>query len=203
MVDSNMASETVTVFQVFWSIFITIWAGLDIMFIWFDAQFRLVFNAIPYTAISFLIGICCYAFLAFMMWAIDRVGQSRKRVFLKGFYLLYSILMIMFTIWRLGFIAMIDKELTVFTLGEFFFNLAYILFGLVLIIAFMKKIPWLKKALVAFLWIMFSLFTWVIGPLVGEIVLSSDTLTQFLLVGVIFGIPGIMYEYRRTKKKSL
>lgn len=191
--------SNVTIFRVLWDIFLVVWVYLDEMFTWIDAQFKLVFDAIPETAIPFLIGICCYSVCAFMHWGHEKLGKTRKALILKSFYVAYFILMILFTFWRLGLISKIDDEVTAYTLGEFLFNLAYIIFFMILIISFMKKIDWLQKAIISFLWACFTLFTFVIGPLIGEITLSFDTLTQFLIVGVIFVIPNGMYRYRKSR----
>ena len=195
--------SNLTIFDALWSIFMGLWFILDLFFTWIDEQFRLVFNAIPYTAIAFLIGIFCYSIVAFFYWAIDKAGNTRKRLYLKIFYAIYSIIMVLFSIWRLGFMAMIDNKINVVTIGEFLFNLVYIIFGVILIVSFLKKIDWLKKAIIGFLWAMLSLFTWVIGPIIGEITLSQETLQQFLILAIIFLIPNFMYEYRKQKRKSI
>ena len=109
-----------------------------------------------------------------------------------------------FSIWRFGIIILVEERVgTMEMTSIFFMNLFYIIFAVLIIWAFVKKIPWLKKALILFLWVMFFIFTFVICPALGESELTSSTLVQFLLVGVIFAVPNIANQYTDSKKSGV
>lgn len=196
-------AENITVWMVFSQIFLAIWSVLDVFFNSIELFITQLFSYIPPSAIQFLIGILCYSLLAFLLWMIDRAGASRKRITYKWIYKLCVIMMVLFTIWRIGFVEQIANEVTVVTISEFFINVAYVLVAIIFIVAFFKKIPWLKKFLLIFLWVMFTLFTFIVGPYIAhEIILSTETLISYLFVVGLFSIPNIMNEYRKSKRSA-
>jgi len=196
-------AENITVGVVFSQIFLAIWNVLDVFFSSIELFITQLFSYIPPSAIQFLIGILCYSLLAFLLWSIDKAGNSRKRLGFKFLYRIATILMILFTLWRMGFVAQIASEVSVVTISQFLINLAYVIVAIIFIVAFFKKIPWLKKFLLIFLWVLFTLFTFIVGPyLANEITLSSETLVSYLVVVTLFMIPNAMNEYRKMKRKA-
>lgn len=197
-------SEELTVFRVFYDCFMVIWSVIDVMFTAIENWFIFVFSVIPICAIPFLIGIVFYSVLAFVKWCADKSGESRKRLLFKAIIIGFTVFMIMFTVWRLGLIALIPED-QIFLLGlaEFIYNMMYILLGFVLLIVFLRKIPWLKKLLIIFLWGGFLFFTFIIAPFIEDVAFNIDTVFVVFLLGGFFSIPNIMYEYRKMKAKGV
>lgn len=188
------------------------WGILDVIFMFVDQLFRHIFDAIPGEAIMFLIGIFCYSILSFFVYFINSSKESSKRLILKVFYVIFIIIMGFFTIWRLGFIVMldyIDAEFTITTFTIFFINIIYILFAVILFVSFYKKIPWLKNAIIILLWVMFLLLTFIICPAMeyGQsgvfTTLSSDTLFQVLIVATIFIVPRGLNKFKKMKESGV
>lgn len=183
-------------------IFMFFWTFLDLIFIFIDNMFRSIFNAIPGTAMPFLIGIFCYSISATFMILIDKQDEGSKRVLLKAFYRIFLILVTLFVVWRFGIVMMIEEKLTIETLSEFFINLVYISFAMVLFVIFYRKIIWIKKILLILMWSIFLLLTFVICPALGESELSDTTLYQVLLISVLFIIPNSFVQYKKASKKE-
>lgn len=191
------------------------WSFLDVIFTFVDLLFTHLFDAIPVEAIPFLIGIFCYSVCAFFVFFIDRAGPGSGTLLLKLFYYGFMVIMTLFTVWRLGFIVALDyvsAEVSVDSLATFFVNLIYILFALVLFIAFYRKMPWLKKAIIVLLWSMFLLLTFIICPAMswqysGDTIvfteLTSSTLMQVLIVASIFIVPQGMTKLKKAKTEGV
>ena len=143
-----------------YSLFYTIWNGLvsvlGAFFSFIDDLFRAMFNSIPDNAITFLIGILCYAVLEFFVFFINREDSGNRKLALKLFKGIVAIFTILFSLWRFGIITQIESGITFQTLSDFIVNMVYILFAIILVIAFFKKITWLKKALIVMLWFLFA-----------------------------------------------
>lgn len=188
------------------------WGILDVIFIFIDQLFRHVFDAIPFEAVTFLIGIFCYSILSFFVYFINRSNESSKRLILKVFYVAFIIIMAMFTIWRMGFIIMldyIDAEFSFSTFAIFFINIVYILFAVILFVSFYKKVPWLRNAIIIVLWAIFLLLTFLICPAMEYMqsgvftTLSSDTLFQVIIVATIFIVPKSLNKFKKVKESGV
>ncbi|MHA1488547.1 MAG: hypothetical protein ACTSRI_02695 [Promethearchaeota archaeon] len=182
------------------------------IFTFIDQLFRRVFDAICNEAITFLIAIFCYSISSFFVYFINSSNESSRRLILKIFYTLFIVIIAFFTIWRLGFIVMldyIDAEFSFSTFTIFFINIVYILFALILFVSFYKKIPWLKNAIIILLWAMFLLLTFIICPAMeyGQssvfTTLSSDTLFQVLIVATIFIVPRGLNKFKKVKESGV
>lgn len=184
-------------------IFYSIWQVLNVFFLYIDGLFRSLFDAIPAPAITFLIGIVCYSLLEFLVFFINREEKGNKKLFLKVLYGLSVIIVILFSIWRFGIISQIDSTITFETMTEFLINIIYMLFAIILIVSFLKKITWLRKAILVLLWSLFFIATFITSTIFDGFNLTNTTLLQFLLVGLVFGIPFSMTKYQKAKKSGV
>ncbi len=183
-----------------YNVFMFIWSVLDAMFSFIESAFRDIFNAIPIEAIPFLIAIFSYSIIAVLIISIYRMETGNQALFLKIFHKIFLIFVILFSIWRIGIISMISNEISIQTFSQFFINLIYILFAIVLFIVFYRKIPWVKKALLILVWALFLLLTFVIAPATSDFQLSDNTLIQVLLVATIFVVPNSILAYQKSKR---
>lgn len=181
------------------AIFLGIWYVLDVIFGFIDRGFRAVFNAIPDSAIPFLIGIACYSICAIFILIIERQEPGRKLLYYKVFYKAFIVIMVLFSIWRLGFITQLASEVSFVTVSQFVINIVYIIFAAVLLVTFYRKIPWLKKAIIIILWTMLLLLTFIVSPATGESELSDSTLYQILLIATLFIVPHGLIQYNKMK----
>ncbi|MBS3742407.1 MAG: hypothetical protein KGY74_09830 [Candidatus Cloacimonetes bacterium] len=191
--------------QVFFDIFLSIWVVLDAMFHFIDLQFTNVFSAIPADAIPFLMGIVLLSIIEFFAFFINRMETGQRRVVLKVFYALLGILLFLITIWRLGIVSQIERSADfTLTLTEFFIFGVYAIFVFAIAYSFWKGSgEKVRKWLLLVLWLLFTLVTWVIAPILQYFELSYHTLTQFLLVAVIFAIPQGLTSYQAWQKKGV
>jgi hypothetical protein len=185
-----------------WDIFMFFWLFLDAIFSYITGSAENLFTGLPTEAIPFVIGIICYSLLAFITWYIQKVGAGRKRLGAKIFYALVYIIAILFTIWRLGIVTIAQENIDpVASAVEFIISIIYILFAFILVIAFLKKITWLKRALIFLLW-MLLLITTFISPIFSDFALNSNTVPQLLVIGFLFGLPNIAIAYQKAKKST-
>jgi len=182
--------------------FMAIWSVLDAMFSFIDNGFRSIFSAIPASAIPFLIAIFCYSVVAIFALIIKRTDVGNKRMALRAFYYIFLVFVFLFALWRLGIVIMIEDKMTIDTISEFFINLIYVLFAMVLFIVFYRKIPWLKKALLIVIWSLFLLLTFIICPMIGESQLTESTLYQVLTISFIFVVPNGILQYQKAKQSE-
>jgi len=133
---------------------------------------------------------------------IDRQEPGNKRLFYKLFYKVFVVIMLLFSIWRLGFIVQLAEGISLETVAEFLVNIMYIVFGAMLLVTFYRKIPWLKKAIIILLWTMFLVITFIIGPATGESELTDSTLFQTLVMATLFVVPNSMIQYRKMKNSG-
>jgi hypothetical protein len=187
-------SAAMDAFYVFWSV-------LDVIFGYIDQQFRNVFSSIPGDAIQFLIGIYCYILLTVIGIFIEREEDDKVEIILTAIYGAFTIITIAFTIWRIGIINSL-RALNFSTITQFFINLAYVAFFIVLIYAFYQKVPWIKKALLILLWTLFTLTTWVLAPALTSFELSWGTTTQFFTTMALFGVFESLYEFKFKEKED-
>lgn len=182
------------------TIFLVIWSIFDVIFGFVERAFIAVFNAIPYSAMPFLIGIACYSMCAIFVLIIEKQGPGKKVLYYKIFYKGFIVIMILFSIWRLGFITQLASEVNFATVSQFILNIIYIIFAAILLITFYRKIPWLKKALVIILWVVLLLLTFIICPATGESELTDSTLIQILLIATLFVVPHGLLRYNKYKE---
>ena len=183
-----------------YNVFMIIWSVLDAMFSFIESAFRDIFNAIPSEAIPFLIAIFSYSIVAVLIISINRMETGNQVIFLKIFHKIFLIFVILFSIWRIGIIAMISNEISIQTFSQFFINLIYILFGIILFVVFYRKVPWVKKAILILVWGIFLLLTFVIAPATSDFVLSDNTLIQVLLVATLFVVPNSILAYQKSRR---
>lgn len=183
-----------------YNVFMFIWSVLDAMFTFIENSFRDIFNAIPVPAIPFLIGIFSYAIVAFLLISINHMKSGKKVLILKIFHKIFLVFVILFSIWRIGIISMLDNEISVQTFSEFFINLIYIMFAIVLFLSFYRQVPWIGKALLILVWSLFLLLTFVICPATSDFQLSDNTLIQVLLVATLFVVPNSILAYQKSKQ---
>jgi len=195
--------------------FLSFWIILDMIFTFVEQLFVWIFDGIPIEAIPFLIGIFCYSVSSFFVFFISVSEGETKRLIFKVFYGLFFVITIFFTVWRFGFIFLLDyvnAMMSFSTLATFFISIGYIMFAVVLFIAFYKKIPWLRTAIIILLWTMFLLLTFIIVPAMeweygaSEAVftkLSSSTLFQVLMVGTIFVVPRGLNKFKKIKEDDM
>jgi len=181
--------------------FYAFWSVLDIIFSYIDQQFRNVFSSIPSDAIQFLIGIYCYILLTVIGIFVQREEDEKVEIILTAIYGFFTIITIAFTVWRIGIINSL-RGLNFNTITQFLINLVYVGFFIVLIYAFYQKVPWLKKALLILLWILFALTTWVLAPALTDFELSWATTTQFFTTMALFGIFESLYELKYKKEED-
>jgi len=186
-----------------YDIFMGIWAVLDVLFGYIDFIFRSIFDDIPNSAIAFLIGIISYSVLELLVYIINKQEAGNRKMFLKFFRVLIIILTLLFTIWRFGIISQISPMFTYWSITEFVVNMIYILFALILVIAFLRKITWLKKAIILLLWILFTITTFITSTIFEGFVLTNATLIQYLLVGVLFIVPYSITTYKKGQKEGV
>lgn len=179
--------------------FLVIWYIFDVIFGFIERAFMAVFNAIPNTAMPFLIGIACYSICAIFILIIEKQPPGKKLIYYKIFYKVFVVIMILFSIWRLGFITQLASEVSFITVSQFVINIVYIIFAAILLITFYRKIPWLKKAIVIILWTMLLIITFIVSPATGESELSDSTLIQILLIATLFVVPHGLLQYNKLK----
>jgi len=187
----------------FLAVFIAFWSFLDAIFSFIDESFTMIFNGMPLEAIPFVIGIFCYSIIAIMVVLITAEEKGNRKVLMKIFYYALTITTILFTIWRFGIISMIEPQLTPATAIEFFINVAYVIFALILVVAFLRKITWLKKAIIVLLWSLLLLITFVIAPGFTDFQLSDNTLIQVLLIAAIFVVPNGYHQIQKAKRSGV
>ncbi len=185
-----------------YNVFMFIWSILDAMFSFIENSIKDIFNAIPVPAIPFLIGIFSYSIIAFLLISINNMKSGKKVLILKIFHKIFLVFVILFSIWRIGLISMLDNEISVQTFAAFFINLIYIMFAIVLFISFYRQVPWIGKVLLILVWSMFLLLTFVICPATSDFQLSNNTLIQVLLVATLFVVPNSILAYQKSKKGS-
>ncbi len=184
-----------------WDLFMAIWAVLNLLFRFIDDSFANIFNAIPQTAIPFVVGIFCYSIVAIFLILLEKLEGS-ERLAINIFYKVFLIVIILFTIWRFGFIALLDDRVNADTLSQFFINMIYIMFAFVLFISFYRSVPWLKKAIIVLLWSCLTLLTFLICPLVGESETTTNTILQFLVIMFVFVIPHSVYYKVQSNERG-
>lgn len=182
------------------TVFLVIWSIFDVIFGFIDRAFKAVFNAIPYSAMPFLIGIAMYSICAMFVLVIEKQESGKKILYYKVFYKVFIVIMLLFSIWRLGFITQLASEINFATISQFIINIIYIIFAAVLLVTFYRKIPWLKKALVIILWTLLLLLTFIICPATGESELTDSTLIQILLIATLFVVPHGILQYNKMKE---
>lgn len=182
------------------TVFLAIWHVFDIIFGFIERGFRAVFNAIPNSAIPFLIAIACYSICAIFVVIIDRQEPGRRMLYYKIFYKCFIGIMLLFSIWRFGIITQLVSEVNFNTISQFLINIIYIIFGGILLITFYRKVPWLKKAIIIILWTMLLLLTFIICPATGESELSDSTLYQVLLIATLFIVPHGIIQFKKLKE---
>ena len=128
-----------------YNVFMGVWSVFDAFFGFIDGAFRAIFSAIPDVAMAFLIAIFCYSLLAICECAILRKTPGDSILSIKVFYGLILVLMVLFSVWRLGFIVLLEDVFTMANLAQFLVNLIYIIFGAILIVSFYRKMPHLKN----------------------------------------------------------
>ena len=183
--------------------FLAFWSVLDAMFTFIDDAFRDIFNCIPVAAIPFLIAIFCYSVVAMMIYFIKKQPVGNRKVGLKAFYWAFVGFFLLFSIWRFGIVVMLEDKLTIETFSQFFVNLVYVAFGMILIVMFYKNVPWLKKVLLILIWSIFLLLTFLICPALGESKLSESTVWQVLLVAFLFVVPNSLNMLQKAKESDV
>jgi hypothetical protein len=176
------------------------------MFAWFPRTVDEIFDNIPTSANTYLIGIVAFSFMALATYYL-----KPRPIGWKLLWLSFIVISTLFTLWRLGLIFYIEDQVTWETTGEFFALIGSVLLVMILGFAFYNKNPWIRKMVLVFLWVMFMLMTWVVAPYSGEMALSYDTLKQTLVIAVLFAFPFLLSlrdayndsideEYRGIKK---
>ncbi|MGV9141350.1 MAG: hypothetical protein ACOC1X_00265 [Promethearchaeota archaeon] len=182
-------------------IFMNIWNVLDKVFSYVDQLFRWLFPAIPDAAITFLIGIFCYSLAAIIEVIIGLQPEDKQSLGLRAFYSFFCVILFMFSLWRFGIITQLDNSITAFTITEFIIGVAYVVFGVILFVAFYRQIPWLRSGMVLLLWVLLIVLTFVICPITTEFEPTSDTLTQVLIAAVVF-IPPYSISYVQSHQRE-
>lgn len=182
------------------TVFLAIWSVFNALFTFIENVFIALFNAIPYSAMPFLIGIACYSICVIIVLSIERQEPGKKVILYKFFYKIFIVFMVLFSIWRLGFITQLANEISFATVAQFLINIVYIIFAAVLLVSFYRKIPWLKRAIIAILWILFLVLTFIVCPLTGESELTDSTLIQVLLIAALFVVPHGLSKYNKIKE---
>lgn len=194
-------------------IFLAIWTVLDMLFTFIDNVFASLFDGIPTEAIPFLIAIFCYSVLSFVEFFLKITVGHTRRILLRIFYITFLIIVVLITLWRFGFIILLDyagEKLSPTSITVFVVNMVYIIFAIVLFITFYKKVPWLKVAIVIIMWVLFLLITFIIVPAqqwsytddsITFTSLSSNTLFQVLFMGSIFVIPRGLNRFKDAKNE--
>jgi hypothetical protein len=169
-----------------------IWAGLDAFFTFCKTIIENIFNAIPQPAMTFLIAIISYSLSAYITWGIGR-ASGYQEILLKAFKLGFTILVILFAIWRIGvpLMQLIPND-PFANLTSVLINMLYIFMAAVLLYAFYLRNPWLKKAFLTISWIMFLLITFLIAPALTDFMPTNQTLWQVLEIAVLFSAPGFL-----------
>jgi len=98
---------------------------------------------------------------------------------------------------------MLENKADIMTISEFLVNVLYIILAGAIIYVFIKKVPYIRKLLLAFMWICFFLFTWVICPALGESEITSNTFWEFMGVAFIFAVPNTINEYTKRRGRDL
>lgn len=189
-----------------------IWTFLDLIFSFIDALFQNLFSAIPLEAIPFLIGIFCYSVIAFIMFFTEIAPEGADIIILKIYYKVFSVIMVLFTTWRFGFIIALDyayAQASLFNIITWTVNIVYILIGLVLFYAFYRKnASGLRKLIIIVLWTFFLVITFIIVPALewsyssntlALSTISPDTLVQVLIVAAIFATPRGLSKWKDIK----
>lgn len=186
-----------------WDLFYWMWAFLDACFSNVELALRLMLPYLPPTSIPFLIGIICYSITAFLIWFINKTNdESIKRTVLKCFYIAFSIVMVLMFVWRMGIIALIPNEDTAANLSAIIISAFYLGFGAILIIAFLKKITWLKAAIIGFIWGLFLFDVFILAPITGEMLWNEGTLPSVAFIGLLFAVPHGHNLYVEWKKSG-
>jgi len=159
-----------------------------------EEGFQQVFDAIPVSAQPYLISIVIYAIMASLLFKALKNGIRWWLVWLG-----FGVMAILFSIWRLSILAVLPEIFSWDTISELCLLLFSTAFIAMIAIAFYKKNPWLKKAILVFVWILFTLFTWIVAPAAGEMELSYGTLKQYLLVAALFAIPYVAALLERQR----
>lgn len=189
--------------NILFDIFLAFWSILDVIFSFIDESFTLVFNALPSDAIPYVIGIFVYSVIAIMVVIITAQDKGNKKLALKLFYYCLVLISILYTIWRFGIISMIEPEITASTVSEFVVNIIYVVFAMLLVVSFLRKITWLKKAIIFLLWFLLLLITFVLAPAFSEFQLSDSTLIQVLLLAAIFIVPSGYHKIQQAKRSGV
>jgi len=162
-----------------------------------------VFTAIPYVAIQFLIAIFCYSIVAMMEFFINREEIGSQKVLYKIFYVIFGVFMFLWVFWRFGSIINLDRVsdgTLSMQMEVFIVNVVYMIFGMIVFMMFLKKITWLKKAVLMITWSLFLLLTFIISPALTDFTLTDSTLYQVLIVASVFIVPNSVNKLKDAKE---
>lgn len=160
-----------------------------------EESFQQIFDSIPHSAQPYLISIVIYATMALLLFEAYRNGIRWWLVWLG-----FGVMAVLFSIWRLSILDELPDVFSWDTISELCLLIFSTVFIALLAVAFYKKNPWLKKAILIFIWALFTLFTWIIAPAAGEMELSYSTLKQYLLVAALFAIPYVAALIERQRR---
>ena len=184
-------------------LFLIIWSLLDALFWFIENIFISIFNAIPYVAIQFLIAIFCYSVVAIMEYFINREEIGTQKLLYKVFYAVFGVFMFLWVFWRFGNIIKLDQLADApisMQIEVFIVNIVYMIFGMVVFMMFLKKITWLKKAVLVITWSLFLLLTFIICPAFTDFTLTDSTLIQVLIVASLFIAPISVNKIKDAKE---
>jgi hypothetical protein len=182
--------------------FYGVWLVLDAIFTFTYTVIGNVFNALPPEALPFLIAIICYSFSAYLSYAIERY-QGRKAYLYRIYNAVFLVLVILFTLWRLGFtLDMLPDDLLANTL-TMIINVLYIIAGAILFYAFYYNNKWIKKAFLILSWLFLILITFGFAPALTDYMPDDAALTQILLAAIIFAAPNALLFIQSHRQEGV
>lgn len=192
-----------TTWDAWTAIFAGFWSILDVFFNTITNIFANIFDAVPSTALPFLIGLFCYALIDFLAFLVFMQGGGFKGALMRALMVVTSILTILFALWRLGIIEDLEFEFTVGTVSEVFVSIVYITFGIILAYTiYSDKGQMIRTCLQVLLWGLLLLVTFVTAPVFEGFMPDFDTVTQIMVCAIIFGIPKILNSYDQQRNEA-
>jgi hypothetical protein len=183
-------------------IFYAMWQCLDIAFTFAETIIGNVFNALPYEALPFLIAIICYSFSAYLSYAVKK-SDGRKAYLYKLFNTVFLVLVVLFTLWRLGFTMQMVPDDMLANMVTMIINIVYIMAGAVLFYAFYKDNRWIKKIFLILSWTFLIIITFALAPALTDYMPDDAALTQILLAAIIFAAPNALLYIQSSKQKGV
>lgn len=198
-----LLQETQSTWEAWEVLFWMFWGFLDMVFTGIVDMFIGIFDEMPLVSIPILVALACYAIMDFTKFIADTQEQMMGRMGTKVVAVIASIVALLFTLWRIGLVEMMDGSLSFETVSELAVTVLYIAFAIALVYAFMAQNgEKIRRGLQIILWASLFLTVFVFAPVFDAFEPSYHTMSQLLVSVLIFGTPKLLRQYQKNRDQE-